>query len=420
MRQWPVMLVVATLAGCGIEEVHSVAAPTQLRSAEHGFSAQVPDGWHVAPESLTPRLTNPVEIFSAGTAPVARPREGACAQVPVDALERVGPRDAFVTVQERFGAARFPDRAARFVLTGRVVHDGATCAGNEAELEEYSIEFRDAGRSFHVLVAIGPSAPAERRDEVLALLDSLRFEPRSTPSPHSGGPMVDCGGGPFPSGWRGRDSVAVGALGLPWVRQHAEQPGTSFDPAAIQLRRLLRDETLTARQRREARAALRAAAPDAHGIAETAVVLAAGHTATLSVPAEFRKQVSLSYTKRSHDRERPPAWGALRVADGDHSVAFRACPDHETHWIGGFVVAGAQCVPLEITVDGQTRRRNLAFGVPRHACPPHGDATQKRFELGLSAVRFPAMPQRTLAALPPAGRRDCASATSPHTSTRPS
>ena len=197
------------------------------------------------------------------------------------------------------------------------------------------------------------------------------------------GSEVGCDGGPFPAGWRGRDSLAVGALGLPWVRQHAEQPASSFDPVAVALRRLLRDGTLSARQRRDARAALRAAAPGAHGIAETAVVVEAGHTATLSVPPEFRGQFSLSYTRQSRDRERPPAWGALRVADGDHTVTFRACRDRETHWIGGFVVAGAQCVPLDISVDGRTTRRNLAFGVPRDACPP---------QAGLSAVRFPAAP----------------------------
>ena len=182
-------------------------------------------------------------------------------------------------------------------------------------------------------------------------------------------PVMGCEGGPFPAGWRGRDSVEVGPLGLPWVRQHGEQPAASFEPGARELRRLLESGTLSAHQRRQARAALRAAAPDARAVAETAVVLAAGSTATLSVPAAFRRRLSLSYTRQSHDRERPPAWGGLRVADGDHTVTFRACRDHETHWIGGFVVAGAGCLPLDITVDGRTTRRHLAFGMPRRSCP---------------------------------------------------
>jgi hypothetical protein len=53
--------------------------------------------------------------------------------------------------------------------------------------------------------------------------------------------------------------------------------------------------------------------------AESAVVLAAGRRATISVPREFRRRLSLAYTPAFHAREHPPAWGALRVADGDHT-----------------------------------------------------------------------------------------------------
>ena len=65
-----------------------------------------------------------------------------------------GPKDAFVTVQERYGAPQFPQRP-----------------------EIHWFGFRDAGRGFHVLVAIGSDAPPERRAEAVDLLDSLRFEP---------------------------------------------------------------------------------------------------------------------------------------------------------------------------------------------------------------------------------------------------
>jgi hypothetical protein len=132
----------------------------------------------MASESLTPKLSNPVEILAAGTAGDLRPGGEACAHVPVAALEALGPDDAFVTVQERYGETDFPDRPERFSLTGRVEHgDAATCARGEAELEEYWFEFRDAGRGFHVLVAFGTEVTEARRAEALALLDSLRFEP---------------------------------------------------------------------------------------------------------------------------------------------------------------------------------------------------------------------------------------------------
>jgi hypothetical protein len=97
--------------------------------------------------------------------------------VPVDALKRMGPQDAFVTVKERYGEAQFPARPDRFRLTGEVEHgDAATCAPNENQLDEYWFDFRDARRGFHVLVVVGHDAPPARREDALALLDSLRFE----------------------------------------------------------------------------------------------------------------------------------------------------------------------------------------------------------------------------------------------------
>jgi hypothetical protein len=176
--RWSIALVAALLAGCGAEAERQVAASTPARSAEHRWTAELPPGWELASESLTPSLTNPVEILSAGTMTDMRSRAGACAHMPVGALARIGPRDAFVTVQERYGEPRFPDRPERFALTGRVDYGGGgACAEGEEELEEYWFGFRDANRGFHVLVALGADAPPERREQALALLDSLRFEP---------------------------------------------------------------------------------------------------------------------------------------------------------------------------------------------------------------------------------------------------
>ena len=128
MRWRCALLAVAVLAGCGSE---GGASPAPVRNAEHRFTAVVPAGWELAGESLTPSLTNPVEILLASTIEDVRPTRGACAHQPVGALERMGPRD---------------------------------------ELEEYWFEFSDANRGFHVHVAFGPDAPAVRREQALALL----------------------------------------------------------------------------------------------------------------------------------------------------------------------------------------------------------------------------------------------------------
>jgi hypothetical protein len=177
MRWWPALLVIALVAGCGADEERSVAPKTPSPVPERDFTFQLPNGWHQFSESQTPELTNPVEILSAGTVQPGGPDEGSCAHIPVGALERMGPQDAFVTVQERYGEPRFPDRPERFTLPERSEGtDAEACARNGEQLDIHWFGFRDAGRGFHVLVAFGRDAPAERRAEAVALLDSLRFE----------------------------------------------------------------------------------------------------------------------------------------------------------------------------------------------------------------------------------------------------
>jgi hypothetical protein len=148
-------------------------------SRAHRFSATLPAGWEIASRSLTPTMSpNPIEILSAGTLRDMRPLEGSCGHMPVGAIERMGPRDALVTVFERFGGTRFPDRPAHFALPDRTQRgDAIACTDTATPLDDYWFDFRDADRGFHVLIVFGRDAPRARRDEALALLDSLRFEP---------------------------------------------------------------------------------------------------------------------------------------------------------------------------------------------------------------------------------------------------
>lgn len=171
----------AALAGCGAaaSPVAQTAQPTPVRSDRYGFSAKLPPGWTQASQSLTPHLSNPVEILSAGTFGDMRPSDnGGCAHVPTGALRRMGPGDAFVSVEERFGDPRFPDRPAHFTLDPKDQGSEAEqCAGPGEQLDVFWFGFRDAGRGFHVLVALGRNAAPARAAEALALLDSLRFDP---------------------------------------------------------------------------------------------------------------------------------------------------------------------------------------------------------------------------------------------------
>jgi hypothetical protein len=89
-----------------------------FQSVRYHYRVSYPSTWHRATSSLTPHLSDPHEILTVGTGPlpVGGPR---CAQVPVNALEAVGPAGALVSIQERARAhvdGGFAPRPNRFQL----------------------------------------------------------------------------------------------------------------------------------------------------------------------------------------------------------------------------------------------------------------------------------------------------------------
>lgn len=149
-----------------------------------GYSLTIPDGWHRAAHSLTPTITDPLEMVALATAPF-REGEGVCR-----ALGRVVPDGAFVTVQERLhggaGTPDFPPRPGEFRPRPAVEAHSAWswCGRRDSEpplpMDHYWFGFSDSGRAFHVLVAFGKDAPEAMRTEAFALLDSMRLAPAET------------------------------------------------------------------------------------------------------------------------------------------------------------------------------------------------------------------------------------------------
>jgi len=173
MRRSGALLLLA-LTGCG-------AGAHADRWAAHrgdGVTYRVPVSWHVAPRSLTPHLTNPHELFTAGTGRLAA-RPARCAHMPSAALAAMGPDDVLVTVQERFGSDRaFPPRPRRFDVEGTPRSEAEECAGENPAFRSHWFGFRDRGRGFHVLVAVGRSASDARVRAAMGILDSMRFAAR--------------------------------------------------------------------------------------------------------------------------------------------------------------------------------------------------------------------------------------------------
>ena len=166
------LLVAVLLAGCG-EDEPAPAKPANGR----GITAQLPPGWEATRTNLTPQLADPRQAFAAATYPL-RYRRTECANVPGSALEDLGPRDAFVELEERGRGAggAFPPRPERFGPGLGTESTSSECVPR-ARFREHWFEFSDAGRSFHVRVAFGPEAPAAVQDEAWRILDSLWINP---------------------------------------------------------------------------------------------------------------------------------------------------------------------------------------------------------------------------------------------------
>jgi hypothetical protein len=150
-----------------------------FQSVRYHYQVSYPSSWHRASTSLTPHLSDPREILTVGTGrlPVGGPR---CAQAPVSALEAVGTTGALVSIQERAPATAdngFPPRLTRFHLRPERLEISA-CLAPSGRPRLYMIPFRDHGRHFYALVALGRTATIQTRDDTLRVLDSLRFSTR--------------------------------------------------------------------------------------------------------------------------------------------------------------------------------------------------------------------------------------------------
>lgn len=155
-----------------------------VEMADSGLVVSFPADWDLAEESLTPNLGNPQEVFSLGSFPLT-PGGPSCAQVPSQALNDMEATDVFLTVQERLSDDAIPGgfnpRPDNFDptpgSTDNVFYDclGPTDRSDVSAI--HWIRFRDFGRYFHVLVAIGQDADLEDVSAIWDTLDRLVILP---------------------------------------------------------------------------------------------------------------------------------------------------------------------------------------------------------------------------------------------------
>jgi hypothetical protein len=140
------------------------------RSQDPTFSIRYPRSWYRARSSLTPNLSSPHELFSIGTRPLNY-RGTDCAHLPKSALQDLTATDSFISVEES-GGPGFPARPADFRTSARPV-GGFECVARRAPLDVYWLNFRDSGRQFYALIAIGKRASEAVKSQTWAALNSF-------------------------------------------------------------------------------------------------------------------------------------------------------------------------------------------------------------------------------------------------------
>jgi hypothetical protein len=190
----------------------------------------------------------------------------------------------------------------------------------------------------------------------LALASSACFGRGDANAPHAR-KTTTTAGVPFPSGfvrtceasvfgtldsrgWQAH-SVIAGPLAFYYADQFAEQPDSVFAPLRGQ--------------------------EGSYAGQKLLVLVRRGAVVTVVIPESIRSDAALLYD--------PAAWNdrnAYRIEDGESAVTFKACKRGETapaggprnamtQFNGGFVVAGARCVPLEVHVRGEERSISVAL-----------------------------------------------------------
>lgn len=157
---------------------------TTYRDDARGYEVTFPSAWHRARENLTRRrLIDPREILTIATFPLRlRPGESCYPPfgAPVPSIDRLGPRDALISVQERIKIEEevADNRPHGFSLRPLELHYGpgaSECA--RRRLGRVSFDgFADQGRQFYAFVALGRAASPRTRNAVKRVLDSLVFE----------------------------------------------------------------------------------------------------------------------------------------------------------------------------------------------------------------------------------------------------
>jgi hypothetical protein len=172
----------STIAACSSDSGRN-AGDAVFQNEEAGVSVTVPPGWHAATGPFT-GLLDPRERLVLTSFPVeGTPRSPGCS--PLGLLREL-PRSGVAAVLLEYmhtGARRnFQRRPEQFRLRPSD-RSGFDCFSPQPIGDAQLFNFREAGRAFNLLVAVGRDATAASRHTAERALDSLGIEQCDLPLP---------------------------------------------------------------------------------------------------------------------------------------------------------------------------------------------------------------------------------------------
>lgn len=144
------------------------------------YEIRHPSSWNVGSLLVSHGDTRQWEMLSLGTYPLRAGGER-CAHVPENALDDLGPTDAFLHIQRPEYVEGLGPRPRGTSIDFRTRADYAGevsvfgCLRPRQDFRYAFVPFHDEGRNFLAFMAVGLDASDERRHELLGVFDSLRM-----------------------------------------------------------------------------------------------------------------------------------------------------------------------------------------------------------------------------------------------------
>lgn len=160
------------------------------------YALLYPAEWFAAEESLTPRLVDPKEIFTVGSFLVGYKEGIGCSNMPKSAFDAMTSKDAFLSVQERTGSGRnnnaYPHRKlfSPYEMTAdsemKIDPSSGFMCLEQDDVNVYWFPFRDSGRYFYALIAVGKDADQRTASAPWFVLNNATFFPQRPPVDEDG------------------------------------------------------------------------------------------------------------------------------------------------------------------------------------------------------------------------------------------